>query len=151
MNRIIKLAVFHLGEYQVESLLTEALTRAGVNTIKPEIDFYEDWIVRYDYLIRHNSQGKIKISDIQSKDKNRSVVRVRQVLMWWVKSHYDFNLAQTARFVCGEANRDHSTVIHSIDAVNDFLSVNDKLITEMTESIEKYTLTREKRVLEIIY
>lgn len=67
--------------------------------------------------------------DILSKTKKREVVIVRQLFCYLTMTYYNYTLVQIGRFL----NRDHSTVIYSVNAYTDYLQMKYKNETAIYE------------------
>ena len=57
----------------------------------------------------------VKLSDLQSRRRHKSVTEPRQVCMWLVRKHTRFSLEEIGGYFGG---RDHTTVMHSIKTVD---------------------------------
>jgi len=58
----------------------------------------------------------VKLSDLQSKRRHRSIAEPRQVCMWLARKRTRFSLEEIGAYFGG---RDHTTVMHSIRTVDD--------------------------------
>ncbi len=58
----------------------------------------------------------VKLSDLQSKRRHKSITMPRQVCMWLARKRTRFSLQEIGAFFGG---RDHTTVMHSIQMVED--------------------------------
>ncbi len=58
----------------------------------------------------------VKLSDLQSKRRHKSITMPRQVCMWLARKRTRFSLQEIGAFFGG---RDHTTVMHSIEMVED--------------------------------
>lgn len=67
--------------------------------------------------------------DILSKTRKREVVIARQLFCYLTMTYYNFTLVQVGRFL----SRDHSTVIHSVNAYTDYLQMKYKNETAIYE------------------
>lgn len=67
--------------------------------------------------------------DILSKTRKREVVIARQLFCYLTMTYYNYTLVQVGRFL----NRDHSTVIHSVNAYTDYLQMKYKNETAIYE------------------
>lgn len=65
----------------------------------------------------------VKLSDLQSRRRHKSVTEPRQVCMWLARKHTRFSLEEIGGYFGG---RDHTTVMHSIKTV-DQRSGNDAM------------------------
>jgi len=80
----------------------------------------------------------VKLSDLQSKRRHKSVTEPRQVCMWLARKWTRFSLEEIGGYFGG---RDHTTVMHSIRAVEErtsqtpaFKSEVDKLDRELEQN-----------------
>lgn len=67
--------------------------------------------------------------DILSKTRKREVVIARQLFCYLTMTYYNYTLVQVGRFLA----RDHSTVIHSVNAYTDYLQMKYKNETAIYE------------------
>lgn len=67
--------------------------------------------------------------DILSKTRKREVVIARQLFCYLTMTYYNYTLVQVGRFL----SRDHSTVIHSVNAYTDYLQMKYKNETAIYE------------------
>lgn len=74
----------------------------------------------------------LKLSDLQSKRKQQSVARPRQVCMFLVRKHTRHSLEEIGGYLGG---RDHTTVMHALKAVESRLESEPTLQSEL-EAIE---------------
>ncbi len=58
----------------------------------------------------------VKLSDLQSKRRHKSITQPRQVCMWLARKRTRFSLQEIGAFFGG---RDHTTVMHSIQTIED--------------------------------
>jgi chromosomal replication initiator protein len=84
---------------------------------------------------------KVNALDIYSKSQKREHSEPRQVVMYCLKKFTTLNPTAIAR----ELNRDRSTVISSIDAVNDFISVDPQYREKVLSIIEKIIQWQKKK------
>lgn len=69
---------------------------------------------------------------ITSKSRKQDIAQVRQVIMWRLYNTKLYTLKQIGEHFGG---RDHTSVLHSRNVVNDYLDVKDKLFISMTEKV----------------
>ena len=67
---------------------------------------------------------------IQSSSRKREIVQARQVTMYFVKKHTELSLAQIGIQI---GNRNHATVLHSCNTVNDMAEVDRGFRTDLDE------------------
>jgi chromosomal replication initiation ATPase DnaA len=71
-------------------------------------------------------------ADVLSKKKQRKICAARFVYMYCLRKYFQEKLADIAE----QMNRDHTTVIHAITAIEDWQKVNDPIV-EKIEKIKK--------------
>lgn len=76
----------------------------------------------------------IKISEIKGKTRLRDIVLPRQIAMYLAKENTELSLKAIGYHFGG---RDHSTVIHAIQTVNDLMSHDRELMLRVQEIREK--------------
>ncbi|MEM6393095.1 MAG: chromosomal replication initiator protein DnaA [Planctomycetota bacterium] len=64
----------------------------------------------------------VKLQDLQSKRRHKSVTEPRQICMWLARKHTQFSLEEIGGYFGG---RDHTTVMHSIKTVDSRSSTED--------------------------
>lgn len=81
----------------------------------------------------------VKLSDLQSKRRHKSITEPRQVCMWLARRRTRFSLEEIGGYFGG---RDHTTVMHAIKTIDDrrdaepgFLRQVDELDERITRSI----------------
>lgn len=79
----------------------------------------------------------VKLSDLQSKRRHKSVTGPRQVCMWLARRRTRFSLEEIGGYFGG---RDHTTVMHSIKTVDDRAS-QDPSFQQQLEKIDE-TITK---------
>ncbi len=70
---------------------------------------------------------------IQTASRKREIVQARQITMYLIKKHTELSLSQIGIQV---GNRNHTTVLHSINTVKDLMEIDKGFRSDMTE-IEK--------------
>ncbi len=63
----------------------------------------------------------VKLSDLQSKRRQKSIAEPRQVCMWLARKRTRFSLQEIGGYFGG---RDHTTVMHSIRTVDDRIAID---------------------------
>jgi len=74
----------------------------------------------------------VKLSDLQSKRRHKSIAGPRQVCMWLARKKTRFSLEEIGGYFGG---RDHTTVMHSVKTVEERIS-QDQDIARQIEKIE---------------
>lgn len=77
---------------------------------------------------------KLKWEVIMSPSRNRELVLARQMLAYWLKHNTSWTLNTIAKFLGGQ---DHSTVIHSINTINDQISV-DRMLLNLVKNLNQF-------------
>ena len=75
----------------------------------------------------------VKLSDLQSKRRHKSITRPRQLCMWLARRHTRFSLEEIGGYFGG---RDHSTVMHSLRTVDESIGADADFARDV-EQIEK--------------
>jgi chromosomal replication initiator protein len=78
---------------------------------------------------------KIKITDIKGKTRLREVVVPRQIAMFLAKEYTSLSLKAIGYHFGG---RDHSTVIHAIQTINDLMDIDKELKSQIDDLKEKF-------------
>jgi len=78
----------------------------------------------------------VSFSELKSANRQRNVVTARQYAFWRLYQH-TYSLGYPLVQIGKMFNRDHSTVIHSIKKIDEGLSVNDFLVTEIHKRYEQ--------------
>jgi chromosomal replication initiator protein len=81
----------------------------------------------------------VKLSDLQSRRRHKSVTEPRQVCMWLARKRTRFSLEEIGAFFGG---RDHTTVMHSIKTVSDRKTI-DATFARQLDQIEDLILARQ--------
>jgi chromosomal replication initiator protein len=77
----------------------------------------------------------VRIADLKSKSRLRSYVIPRQVAMYLAKELTNLSLKSIGYHFGG---RDHSTVIHAIQTVNDLMDTNKEMKDTVSKLIQKF-------------
>ncbi len=79
----------------------------------------------------------IKLSDLLSKRRHKSIALPRQICMWLARRHTRYSLEEIGGYFGG---RDHTTVMHAIDAVSRKCR-DDATIAHDVRSVEERLLS----------
>ena len=94
----------------------------------------QDKLVTIDNIQRVVAdQYKLKISDLLSKRRSRSVARPRQVAMFLAKELTSHSLPEIGEAFGG---RDHTTVMHAVNRIEE-LSIEDSLLADDIELLKR--------------
>lgn len=72
---------------------------------------------------------RLELDDIKGKCRKRELVFPRQVIMYFLTEYTD----QTYLVIGKLFNRDHTTVIHSKDAIKDLMTFDDKVRAQVED------------------
>lgn len=109
------------------------------------IDFNNFWIIESKELIEElnfklrvkklieDFQSTLSFEDLQGDGRKHGKTLARQSLIYFIKQNTTFSLKGIAEFF---NKRDHSTIIYSIDTVENYLTQIN--ITEDKKLVEKY-------------
>jgi len=94
-----------------------------VNNIEKEIDI--DKIQKSVSLFY-----SVSVNDLKDKTRKKEVATARQVAMYFAKEYTDYSLKQIGQYFGG---RDHSTVIHAVQSVNNQIVKDDSFKRSLDE------------------
>lgn len=107
--------------------LVKQILQNMVNNIEKEIDI--------DFIQRSVSEYfDVTIDSLKAKTRKKEIVMARQVAMYFAKEYTNYSLKTIGLHFGG---RDHSTVIHAIQSVNDLIDTNRKFKTSIEELQKK--------------
>jgi len=98
------------------ALARELLGDAGHNTRRTQVTLQQIIDVVTQYY-------NVKLSDLQSRRRHKSVAEPRQVCMWLARHHTRFSLQEIGGHFGG---RDHTTVMHSTRTVEDRMEMDEQ-------------------------
>lgn len=119
-----------LNQKEIDLELAKQTLQNIVKNIESEVNI--DYIQKFvsDYF-------NVSIELLKDKTRKREIVVARQVSMYFAKEYTNMSLKSIgANF----GNRDHSTVIHAITAVNDMMDTDRKFNATMQELIKKFKM-----------
>jgi chromosomal replication initiator protein len=120
------LAQSSLNRKEVDLALAKQMMRNFVKNVSKEISIESIQKIVCDYL-------KIPIDQVKAKTRKREIVQARQISMFFAKELTKASLKTIGMHFGG---RDHSTVIHAVQTVND-LMVTDKEFKIHIEELKK--------------
>lgn len=129
LNRVIAFAKLANREVNVElaeEALKDIINGTGMQEIT--IEYIQEVVSEY---------YGIKEEEMRGKRRNQPIVDARQLAMYLCRKHLDESLAKIGKKFGG---RDHSTVIHGCDKINDRL--------EKDTTFQKTIIEIEKRILK---
>lgn len=89
-----------------------------------------------DIIAMVEKASGVSFSELKSGNRERNVVIARQYAFWRLYQH-TYSLGYPLVKIGNMLNRDHSTVLHSIKKIDEGLSVNDFLVTEIHKRYEE--------------
>lgn len=89
-----------------QALADDPSRQSGEETTAPSIQTIIESVTRY---------YDVKLTDLLSKRRHKSITVPRQVCMWLARRHTRFSLEEIGGYFGG---RDHTTVMHAIRAIN---------------------------------
>lgn len=131
INHLVALAELHNEEIVLD------FTKRN---LKEVIDVNESTVQIPEILNIIAKHFNVKLSELQSKKRYKSVVVPRQISMYLAKKLTKYSLQEIGGFFGG---RDHTTVIHAIDKVKE-LRTNDKEFHESMVNLEYKVLGNKK-------
>jgi chromosomal replication initiator protein len=81
----------------------------------------------------------VKLTDLLSKRRHKSIALPRQVCMWLARRHTRYSLEEIGGYFGG---RDHTTVMHAIRTIDTRCAADSKLHTDVVR-LEDQLTTRE--------
>jgi chromosomal replication initiator protein len=76
---------------------------------------------------------KVRIADIKGKARHKSIIIPRQMCMYLARKHTPMSLEEIGANI---GRRDHTTVMHSIEKIEQMLNSDDGLLGEQTRELE---------------
>jgi chromosomal replication initiator protein len=103
-----------LNRREIDLELAKQVMKNIVHDIETEvgIDYIQKTVAEYFHL---------KLEDLKDKTRKKEIVIARQVAMYFSKEYTNHSLKSIGYHFGG---RDHSTVIHAVQSVNDMIDVN---------------------------
>ncbi|MFN6944074.1 MAG: chromosomal replication initiator protein DnaA, partial [Cytophagaceae bacterium] len=92
------------------------------------IDFIQKFVSEY---------FNVPVESLKAKTRKREIVIARQVSMYFAKNYTNMSLKSIGYHF---GNRDHSTVIHALTAVNDMMDTDKKFNATMQELTKRIKL-----------
>jgi chromosomal replication initiator protein len=120
------LAQSTLNRMEVDINLAKQMMKTFVKSVSKEISIESIQKLVCDFL-------KIPIDQVKAKTRKREIVQARQISMFFAKEMTKASLKTIGTHFGG---RDHSTVIHAVQTVNDLI-VTDKEFKHNIEEIKK--------------
>ncbi len=133
---------------ELEGVLISLIAHASLNKKDIDLELAKqvlkhiirdiDTEVTIDYLQKSVSEYyRISLEDLKSKSRKKELVIARQVAMHLAKAYTNHSLKSIGAYFGG---RDHSTVIHALQAVNDMLTTDQQFKKSFEELKKKIKL-----------
>ncbi|SMD41483.1 chromosomal replication initiator protein [Aquiflexum balticum DSM 16537] len=124
------LAHASLNRVDIDLALAKAIMKNIVKDIETEvgIDFIQKTVSEY---------FDIKIEDLKAKTRKKEIVTARQVAMYFAKEFTNHSLKSIGYHFGG---RDHSTVIHAVQTVNDFMETDTAFRNSVNDLKKKFKM-----------
>lgn len=124
------LAHASLNRVEIDLALAKAIMKNIVKDIETEvgIDFIQKTVSEY---------FDIKIEDLKAKTRKKEIVTARQVAMYFAKEFTNHSLKSIGYHFGG---RDHSTVIHAVQTVNDFMETDTAFRNSVNDLKKKFKM-----------
>lgn len=116
-----------LNRRELDLELAKQIMKNIVHDIETEvgIDYIQKTVAEYFHL---------KLDDLKDKTRKKEIVIARQVAMYFSKEYTNHSLKSIGYHFGG---RDHSTVIHAVQAVNDMIDVNANFRSSLKDLKDK--------------
>ena len=116
-----------LNRTEINLELAKQTLKNIVHDIETEvgIDFIQKMVAEY---------FKVKPDDLKDKIRKKEIVIARQVAMYFSKEYTNHSLKSIGYHFGG---RDHSTVIHAVQSVNDMMDTNSSFKSSIEELKKK--------------
>lgn len=117
---------------ELEGVLISLIAHASLNRVELDLELAKqtlknivhdiDTEVSIDYIQKTVSEYfKVEVDALKDKTRKKEIVIARQVAMYFSKEYTDHSLKAIGYHFGG---RDHSTVIHAVQSVNDMMDTN---------------------------
>ena len=116
-----------------KSALSDESSEDGITSGQPTIQTIIDTVTRY---------YDIKLTDLLSKRRHKSIALPRQVCMWLARRHTRYSLEEIGGYFGG---RDHTTVMHAVRQINSKRE-HDQTLANDVERIERGLLDQTTSV-----
>lgn len=140
-KRLLACYINHIVELEGSSRLdyyTENLTKEDVEELM-EIEKESNQIINGEEIEKSRLESiNYAVQNLITKHQLRGSQKLeiktkRQAIMWWLRSNTQYTLSTIGQ----KAYKDHSTVLHAIRRVNEYIDTNDELMLEYCNQIWK--------------
>jgi chromosomal replication initiator protein len=133
---------------ELEGVIISMIAQASLNQREIDLELAKQTIqtivqnveaeVGIDYIMKFVSEYfGVTIEQMKDKTRKREIVVARQVSMYFAKEYTNMSLKSIGS---NFGNRDHSTVIHAIQSVNDLMDTDKKFNATMQDLMKKIKL-----------
>lgn len=130
---------------ELEGVLISLIAHASLNRVDIDLELAKqtlknivhdiDTEVGIDYIQKTVSEYfKVEVESLKDKIRKKEIVIARQVAMYFAKEYTNHSLKAIGYHFGG---RDHSTVIHAVQSVNDMMDTNASFKTSVEELRKK--------------
>ncbi len=127
---------------ELEGVIVSLMAQASLNRKEIDLDLAKRTLVN---IVQHTDNKeinidsiqkkvadhfKITVEDLKSKSRKKELVVPRQIAIYFTKEFTDFSLKSIGYHFGG---RDHSTVIHAIQTINDLLKTDKEIKNAVTD------------------
>lgn len=139
-KRLLACYINHIVDLEGSSRLdyyTENLTREDVEELM-EIESESNQIINGEEIENSRLESIDKtVNDLITKhqligSQKLEIKTKRQAIMWWLRKNTDYNFRTIGEKV---TNKDHSTVLHAIRRVDEYIDTNDELLLHYCSQI----------------
>jgi chromosomal replication initiator protein len=135
---------------ELEGVLISLIAHASLNRKEIDLELAKQSLknivhdieseVGIDFIQKTISEHfAVKIDDLKAKTRKKEIVIARQVSMYFCKEHTNHSLKSIGYHFGG---RDHSTVIHAVQSVNDMMHVDKRFREEMEELKKRFKMKK---------
>lgn len=141
-KRLLACYINHIVELEGSSMLdyyTENLTKEDVEELM-EIESESNQIINGEEIEKSRLESidqavQTLITKHQLRGSQKLEIKTkRQAIMWWLKQNTKYNLRTIGEKV---DDKDHSTVLHAIRRVSEYIDTNDELLLHYCSQIWK--------------
>ena len=130
---------------ELEGVLISLIAHASLNRVELDLELAKqtmknivhdiDTEVSIDYIQKTVAEYfKVEVESLKDKIRKKEIVIARQVAMYFSKEYTDHSLKAIGYHFGG---RDHSTVIHAVQSVNDMMDTNANFKSSVEELKKK--------------
>ena len=130
---------------ELEGVLISLIAHASLNRVEIDLELAKQTLknivhdieteVGIDYIQKTVSEYfKVKVESLKDKIRKKEIVIARQVAMYFAKEYTNHSLKSIGYHFGG---RDHSTVIHAVQSVNDMMDTNAAFKSSVEELKKK--------------